>query len=479
MTDKNMLINDRYEVLDHIGSGGTSRVYLVLDKHIGKTYALKEMDAKNIGTLRFARSEIESLRCVRYPLIPGIHDAFTHRGCICIVSDYVRGTPLSNVSSPGGMTKDQTLSVMKKVCEALIYLHGMKRPLLYLDLKPDNIIISDDGLPHLIDFGIAGWLAAKHISVGTRGYSPPEQYRTDPDMDERTDIFAFGMTYFSLRCGVPPDPDPEKAVSTIRHSKSITPSERTFLLKCCALAKEDRFQSAREVLNQINHIRSIPYRIRKIIVATAAVAALVLCVVFAFYRQYRKLKQNEAAARLTLTSAKYMSQGQYTPEGIGILKAFINSGTLPEECEQEYIFEVAISSMLVTGDLKCASAYFQRLDPKRFVCVSDYEKICALENSFSRDDRAAMEVLGRIFTDVSKRTPSNIKYENMIFLAQCYERYDRDDGVSKALAVLNMARDEIDANDVNEYRALSDRINELISVKKRRMNRKMIGEKNE
>lgn len=479
MFRKKTLINDRYEIIDTIGRGGTSTVYLVLDKHIGRNLALKVINKKSTGSLRFAKSEIESLRRVHYPLIPGIHDAFTYEGCICIVSDYVRGTPLSGLCANGGMEKYEALLLVKKVCEALIYLHGMRQPLLYLDLKPDNIIVSPDGLPHLIDFGIAGWLAAKHIPVGTRGYSPPEQYKSDPDMDERTDIFALGMTYYSMRCGIPPDPDPDKALRNIRHSKILGFKERTFLLKCCALAKEDRFQSAREVLRQINHIRSIPHRIRNSIVATAACAALVILAVYAIFREYDAKSKNKAAAKLTLGAAGYMSQGQYTPEGIGMIKAFVNSGTLPKECEQEYIFEVAINSLLVEGDLKTASAYFKRLDEKRFPEVDYYMRICELENSFERNDEEAMAVLGRMLSDVSRRSASSIKFENMIFIARCYERYDQKEGASKALAVLEHARDELDTDDTGKYDAISDRIDELIAVKRRRLNKKMIGEKDE
>ena len=435
MFRKNTLINNRYEIIDTIGRGGTSTVYLVLDKHIGRNLALKVINRKSIGSIRFAKSEIESLRRVHYPLIPGIHDAFTYEGRICIVSDYVRGTPLSKICADGGMEKYEALLLVKKVCEALVYLHGMRQPLLYLDLKPDNIIVSSDHLPHLIDFGIAGWLAARHIPVGTRGYSPPEQYMTDPEMDERTDIFAMGMTYYSMRCGVPPDPDPDKALLNIKHSKILGFKEKSFLLKCCALAKEDRFQSAREVLKQINHIRSIPRRIRNTIVASTICVALVISAVYAVFVRYETKSKNKAAADLTLGAAGYMSQGQYTPEGIGMIKAFVNSGTLPEECEQEYIFEVAINSLLVEGDLLTASAYFKRLDEKRFPEVAYYMKICELENSFDRNDDEAMEVLGKMLSDVSRRSASLIKFENMIFIARCYERYDQKEGVgSKKIA---------------------------------------------
>ena len=121
------------------------------------------------------------------------------------------------------------------------YLHDMKRPILFLDLKPENIIIDDKGLPHLIDFGIAGWLADHHIPVGTIGYSPPEQYQRGTILDERADIYAFGMTYYAIRCGIPPDPDPEQALSDIRHSR--TRASRSNIIRLYGLSFTFRFFS--------------------------------------------------------------------------------------------------------------------------------------------------------------------------------------------------------------------------------------------
>ncbi len=94
MLETGTVISHRYEVKSSIGSGGTSSVYLVTDRHIGRMLAMKVMDRKAYGSLRFARSEIESLRRVRFSLFPAIHDAFTDDANIYIVRDYVRGRSL-------------------------------------------------------------------------------------------------------------------------------------------------------------------------------------------------------------------------------------------------------------------------------------------------------------------------------------------------------------------------------------------------
>ena len=359
-----------------------------------------------------------------------------------------------------------------RICEALAYLHGMKRPMLYLDLKPDNIIVTDDGLPHLIDFGIASWLAGRHLPVGTPGYSPPEQHLPDGRMDETSDIYAFGMTYYCMRHGVPPDPDPYVALGNIRHSKVLSLSERSLLTKCCAISKEDRYKTVTEVLRQISYIRSIPYRLKKRTVILAVGTGVIISSIFAGRAVTGRINQKESAAKLAEAATKHMEDGHYTPEGIGIIKACINSGNLSDECEQEFIFEVAVDSMLIEKDYRTAAAYFGRLDRNRYPEAEDYERLCLLQSGFDFDPDAALNLTGKLFTRIVQRAPSKMKYENMIFLAGCFENYepDRRAGINKALSVLRIAGSELDGlEEKEEYSKLQKRIEDLISVKETRL----------
>ena len=483
MIEKGTMVNNRYEVQDLIGSGGTSEVYMVIDRHIGRSLAMKVMDKRAVGALGFARSEIESLRRVKYPLFPAINDAFCENGRICIVSEYVKGESLWKICRKKGLSRDTALALAQRICEALVYLHTLKRPILYLDMKPENIIVDDAHLPHLIDFGIAGWLATRHIPVGTRGYSPPEQYSFRTPPDERADIFAFGMTYYAIRHGVPPDPDAAGALEDIRHSHILSSSERSFLEKCCALSKEDRFENTQAVLGQIRRIRSHPDRIRKITQITAVTTGIILMAAFCSEKLAQRLRENDAAASLVREATGHMADGEYTPEGIGIIKAWINSGSLSEECEQEFIFEVGVYSMLVAKDYKTAASYFDRLDRKIYPEAEDYGKLCRMQAQFSFDADEAISLTGKMFADIAKRSPSREKYENLIFIANCFENYesDKNEGTKKALSVLDMARNEIKEHSSGELEDMKQRIDELIKVKQKRLKirKKMVGGNNE
>ena len=476
--EKGTFVNGRYEVQSVIGSGGTSMVYLVIDRHIGRSLAMKVMAAGSLGALRFARSEIESLRRVKFPLFPAIHDAFCDGRYIYILSEYVKGIPLSQLCKDKGLPRNRSLAIAQHIAEALDYLHNMSRPLLYLDLKPENIIISDDGLPHLIDFGIAGWLAARHIPVGTRGYSPPEQYDPDSGMDARTDIFAFGMTYYCIRSGIPPDPDIDTALYDISHSRILGSSERSFLRRCCAPVMDERYSSTREVIKQIRQIRSIPDRLKKRIAIAAMATGILILTVWGVRKTYTYLRAGKSARDLILCATQHMEDGEYTAEGIKMIKAGISSGELPESCEQEFIFEVAVNSMLIARDYRTAAVYFSKLDPEKYPEAADYTELCRMQSGFGTDSARASELIGKMYADIAKRAPSKMKYENLIFIAGCFENYDPDpiEGVNKALAVLMNEKEELesientgDGSFDEGLGSMKSRIDELIEVKKRRI----------
>ena len=146
--------------------------------------------------------------------------------------------------------------------------------------------------------------------------------------------------------------------------------------------------------------------------------------------------------------------------------------------------------MLVAGDYKTAAAYFARLDPREYPESEDYLRLCELQTGFEYDPEEAVKVTGRLFAEMVKRAPSKMKYENMIFIAGCFENYDPDpyQGELKALSVLRMEKQELDElkaqgvpSGFGDISAMQSRLEELIEVKKRRMDmrKNMIGDKDE
>ena len=162
----------------------------------------------------------------------------------------------------------------------------------------------------------------------------------------------------------------------------------------------------------------------------------------------------------------------------------------------KYRFEMSQSclksakTLLEIGDYKGAAIYFSRLDTKRYPEASDYLRLCRIQTGFDHDTEEAMEVTSRLFTDISSRAPSKMKYENLIFIAGCFENYDEDRtrGLEKALTVLRFAEDELNvagedpSSEMNDedVRKMKARIEELGKVKEKQIkiinDNKMIGD---
>ena len=173
-----------------------------------------------------------------------------------------------------------------------------------------------------------------------------------------------------------------------------------------------------------------------------------------------------------------MKDGEYTPEGIRIIKTAIASKVLPKECEQDFIFEVALNAMFVERDYKTAVQYFSKLDSGSYPAASDYIKICKIQNGFDFDRDNTAVIAGKLFAETIRHRPSVQKYETLIFVAECYENYETDEaeGLSKAIAVIDAAKSELDQKgqdedlpEKEEFERIYRRLEELSTVKRTRI----------
>ena len=162
-------MNGRYQIVRLLGRGGMADVYLAQEKGSGRAVALK----------RVSSAEAQLLSRLRHPSIVRCLDLFKEQGGIWIVEEYVPGRTLaaiySGLSLPSyAQRMELAFSVGEQICGALAYLHGLKPPVIYRDLKPANIIRKPDGRVKLIDFGIARAYVPREnedtSSFGTVGY---------------------------------------------------------------------------------------------------------------------------------------------------------------------------------------------------------------------------------------------------------------------------------------------------------------------
>ena len=204
--------DDRFRLLSVLGQGAMGHVYEVSDEKLqGVRWALKELDLGVVlekekdEAIALFKQEVDILSQLDHPGCPRvIHEFTTDKGAPAFVLTRVEGLPLDllleEIDRP--LTVHETLPILLQVCHVLEHLHAQKPPVVFRDLKPSNIMLTDHGTVILIDFGIARRYDPKKKKdtqeLGTPGFCSPEQYgrgQTTP----RSDIYALAtMAYFLL-----------------------------------------------------------------------------------------------------------------------------------------------------------------------------------------------------------------------------------------------------------------------------------------
>lgn len=216
----NQILQERYEVVRSIKSGGMGAVYEAIDQKLASTpCAIKEVLCSALQgsnaqyVLNSFESEMRALANLDHPSIPRVRDYFEIDGRRYIVLDYVNGKPLDEeLQEHLRLTNepvDPYVAVldMISVLETLAYLHGQRPPVVHRDIKPANLIRdSRNGRIKMVDFGIARSVESQqcNTSVGTPGFCAPEQAagRAEP----RSDLYSVGATLFNLVTGTMPPP---------------------------------------------------------------------------------------------------------------------------------------------------------------------------------------------------------------------------------------------------------------------------------
>ena len=203
------ILENKYEIIEFIGKGGMSKVWLARDtnKKLSRLWAVKEISKasevyKKTVDERKALHEIEIMKNLDHPALPRIVDVIDSAASICVVMDYIQGMTLQDVIDTYGVQKEQVVvSWMLEVCDILTYLHGRKPPIIYRDIKPSNLMLNNDGHIKIIDFGIAREYKGGEdtMPLGSEGYASPEHFTARTD--ERSDIYTVGSTAYMLLTG--------------------------------------------------------------------------------------------------------------------------------------------------------------------------------------------------------------------------------------------------------------------------------------
>lgn len=286
----NFVLRDRYQFVAELGKGGMGAVYFAKDLNLDSYWAVKQV--KNTSNIEFEsfKKEVELLASLSHPDIPRIVDRIELNDDYFVVMDFIDGTSLARVlNMEGPQPAELVIEWGKMLCDVLEYLHAAREnPIVYRDMKPDNVMLTPSGRVKLIDFGIAQEFkrGEKYVgeSLGTKGYAAPEQYKGASNLlDERTDIYSLGATLFFLVTGVTPE-KPPKGVPPLRQVLPNAPEGLEYVIaKATEDNPENRYQSAEEMradLDNIEHLTT-EYRSKMGKKLASFVLSLAFCIIFA------------------------------------------------------------------------------------------------------------------------------------------------------------------------------------------------------
>ncbi|MBP5198875.1 MAG: Stk1 family PASTA domain-containing Ser/Thr kinase [Lachnospiraceae bacterium] len=261
-----MMIGDRYEILEKIGTGGMSDVYKAKDHKLNRNVAvkvLKQEFSENANFVSKFRIEAQAAAGLAHPNIVNVYDVGEDDGVYYIVMELVEGITLKKyIEKKARLSYKEAVSIAIQVSMGIESAHN--NHIIHRDIKPQNIIISKEGKVKVTDFGIAKAATSNTITSNVMGsvhYTSPEQARGGFS-DEKSDIYSLGITMFEMLTGrVPFNGDTTVAIA-IKHIQEELPSPREYVddiphsveqivIKCCQKSPDRRYQNMSELISDL------------------------------------------------------------------------------------------------------------------------------------------------------------------------------------------------------------------------------------
>ncbi|MBR1479039.1 MAG: Stk1 family PASTA domain-containing Ser/Thr kinase [Lachnospiraceae bacterium] len=258
-----MMIGDRYEMQEKIGTGGMSDVYKALDHKLNRQVAvkiLKQEFSENENFVSKFRIEAQAAAGLMHPNIVNVYDVGDDGGVYYIVMELVEGITLKKyIEKKLRLTYKEAVSIAIQVGMGIEAAHN--NHIIHRDIKPQNIIISKEGKVKVTDFGIAKAATSNTITSNVMGsvhYTSPEQARGGYS-DEKSDIYSMGITMFEMLTGRVPFNGETTVAIAIKHIQEEMPSPREFVpeipvsvesivLKCCQKSPDRRYQNMKDLV---------------------------------------------------------------------------------------------------------------------------------------------------------------------------------------------------------------------------------------
>lgn len=268
MIMKGQKINDRYQIIRTIGEGGMANVYLAYDTILDRNVAVKILRGDLAEDEKFVRKfqrEAISASSLTHPNIVEMYDVGEDDGRYFIVMEYVEGVTLKSlIKRRGALTLSEVIDIMLQLTSAIACAHDSY--IIHRDIKPQNVLILDDGRVKITDFGIAMALNSNELTqtnsvMGSVHYLPPEQ-ANGTGATVKSDIYSLGILMFELVTGTLPFKGDNAVEIAIKQMKEPIPSVReinpnipqsveNIILKASAKNPKNRYESARAMYDDL------------------------------------------------------------------------------------------------------------------------------------------------------------------------------------------------------------------------------------
>ena len=265
------ILAGRYELIEKVGEGGMAVVYKSRDRLLNRYVAVKILKPEFIRDLKFIESfrrESQAAASLSHPNIVNVYDVGKEGNIHYIVMEYIEGKVLSDlIKEEGALEPKRAVSIAKQIASALSLAH--KNHIIHRDVKPHNILITEEGVAKITDFGIAKAISSATIVgkqtgtiMGSVHYFSPEQARGGY-VDEKSDIYSLGIVLYEMLTGkVPFDGDNPVAVAVMHINDEMTPPSQlvpsippdveAIVMKASSKYQVNRYKSADEMVTALS-----------------------------------------------------------------------------------------------------------------------------------------------------------------------------------------------------------------------------------